>query len=52
MLLTGKIPFNGKSYKEIVYKNTKAKINFGFIEKMELEESTVDLLKAMLEKNP
>lgn len=28
MILTGKIPFNGNSYKEIVYKNMKAKIDF------------------------
>lgn len=28
MLLSSKIPFNGNSYKEIVYKNTKAKINY------------------------
>ena len=28
ILLTGKIPFNGMSYKEIVYKNMKAKIDF------------------------
>ena len=28
ILLTGKIPFNGMSYKEIVYQNMKAKIDF------------------------
>ena len=50
--LTGKIPFNGKSYKEIVYKNMKAKIDFSLPQKMKIAKDTLNLLKAMLEKNP
>jgi len=30
IILTGKIPFNGNSYKQIVYKNMKGLINFDF----------------------
>ena len=30
MILTGKIPFSGSSYKEIVQKNMRGKINFNF----------------------
>lgn len=30
MILTGRIPFNGSSYKQIVYKNMKGVINFDF----------------------
>ena len=30
IILTGKIPFNGKSYKQIVYKNMKGLINYDF----------------------
>ena len=48
MLLTGKIPFNGNSYKEIVYKNTKAKINYDIFKKLKISIVTIDLLKAML----
>lgn len=32
MILTGKIPFSGTSYKEIVQKNMRGKINFNFSE--------------------
>ena len=28
MLITGKVPFSGKSYKEIVYKNMKGDVDF------------------------
>jgi calcium-dependent protein kinase len=52
MLLSGKIPFNGNSYKEIVYKNTKAKINYDIFEKIDIKMCTLDLLKKMLMKNP
>ena len=52
ILLTGKIPFNGHSYKEIVYKNMKAKIDFELPKKMNISKKTLDLLRKMLEKDP
>lgn len=44
ILLTGKIPFNGVSYKEIVYKNMKAKIDFDIPRKIGVSNDTLDLL--------
>ena len=52
IILTGKIPFNGHSYKEIVYKNMKAKIDFNLPRKMKVSDDTLNLLMRMLEKDP
>ena len=38
IILTGKIPFNGHSYKEIVYKNMRAKIDFDLPKKMNISK--------------
>lgn len=48
MILCGKIPFGGKSYKEIVYKNMKALIDMDFPKKMNISKDTFALLDAML----
>ena len=40
MILCGKIPFNGNSYKEIVYKNMKAEIDMGIPKKMNISKET------------
>lgn len=52
ILLTGKIPFNGKSYKEIVYKNMKANIDFDIPRSMNISKDTINLLESMLQKDP
>lgn len=52
MILCGKIPFNGNSYKEIVYKNMKAEINMEIPKKMNISKETFKLLEAMLQKDP
>ena len=52
IILTGKIPFYGKSYKEIVYKNMKSKIDFDLPRKMKISKPTLNLLIWMLEINP
>ena len=52
ILLTGRVPFYGKSLKEIVKKNTEANINFAILKKENFSKSTISLLKGMLEKNP
>lgn len=52
ILLTGRVPFYGKSLKEIVKKNTEANIDFGILKKENFSKSTISLLKGMLEKDP
>lgn len=52
MILCGKIPFNGNSYKEIVYKNMKAEIDMEIPKKMNISKETFNLLAAMLQKDP
>lgn len=52
MILTGKIPFSGSSYREIVYKNMRSKIDFDLLKDMNISKQTIDLIKKMLEKDP
>lgn len=52
IILTGKIPFNGKSYKEIVMKNMKGVIDFDIPKNMNITPETFGLLKAMLQSDP
>ncbi len=48
IILTGKIPFYGSSYKEIVYKNMRSKIDFELPRSMKITKETLDLLQKML----
>ena len=53
MTLTGRMPFSGNTYKEIVAKNVECKPNFNFEEfDIEVSNETLDLLKKMLTKDP
>ena len=53
MILTGKIPFKGKNYSEIVSKNKKGFIDFSFLEdNKNYSIHTINLLKEMLAVNP
>lgn len=52
IILTGKLPFNGKSHSDIVYKNSKGKINFDKLKKNDIGVDTMNLLKWMLVKDP
>ena len=52
IILTGVVPFSGNSYKQIVYKNMKANIDFDIPRKMNFSKETIDLLEAMLERDP
>lgn len=53
MILTGAIPFNGTSYKQIVLKNMKGIVNFDFSKyNVKVSDETMDLLKKMLERDP
>ena len=36
IILSGKLPFNGASYKDIVYKNMRGKINFKVLESRDI----------------
>ena len=53
MILTGKIPFNGNSYREIVMKNMKGDVDFNPKSfDVFFTETTMSLLKGLLEKDP
>jgi serine/threonine protein kinase len=52
ILLTGKIPFQGTSYREIVYKNMHALVDFEIPRKMKISKQTMDLLLKMLTVDP
>jgi len=52
MLLNGKVPFYGKSYREIVYKNMKGDIDLPNKFLSFMSKETLDLLRKMLEKDP
>ena len=51
ILLTERSPFDGKSFREILQKNKKCKINFDH-KSLNSKSPAVDLLKMMLEKDP
>lgn len=51
ILLSGKLPFNGASYKDIVYKNMRGKINFKVFEDKNISGDTLNFLKKVLEVN-
>ncbi len=47
------MPFSGKSYKNIVEKNKKCKVDFDFDKfKIKVSKETMDLLRRMLAPNP
>lgn len=51
--LTGCAPFYGESYDDVVERNLKADLNYNFQEiNLTLQDSTMDLLKSLLEKDP
>ena len=52
ILLSGVVPFYGKSYEEIVKRNSEAVINFSFPGSGSMREATLDLLRRMLERDP
>jgi serine/threonine protein kinase len=52
LLLTGDIPFDSESYRDMVYLNTQGHIDFEIIEKMGVPDTIAFLIKKMLEKNP
>ena len=51
ILLTEKSPFDGSSFREILQKNKKCKINFAH-PRLDPKSMAFDLLKKMLEKDP
>ena len=52
LLLTGKSPFEGKSFQEILNKNKQCKIDFTHKSLKKVSGSAFDLLKKMLETDP
>lgn len=52
LLLTGKSPFEGKSFQEILNKNKQCKIDFSHKALKRVSTSAFDLLKKMLETDP
>lgn len=51
--MTGCAPFYGESYDDVVERNLKADLNYNFQEiNLTLQDSTMDLLKSLLEKDP
>lgn len=53
LILTGNIPFNGSSYKKIVMRNMSGLVNFDLTRYgISVSKETMNLLKALLEKNP
>ena len=51
--LTGCAPFYGESYDDVVERNLKADLNYNFQEiNLTLQDSTMDLLKSLLMKDP
>jgi len=50
--LTGKSPFEGKSFQEILNKNKQCKIDFSHKALKRVSTSAFDLLKKMLETDP
>lgn len=51
-MLTGKLPFDGEDFKEILKSNEEGVIDWTIPELQVLSQSTIQLLKSMLESNP
>ena len=52
IMLTGKSPFPGKTYNEVLKQNRECNINFETEECLKLSDSSRDLLIKLLDKNP
>ena len=52
ILLTGKSPFPGKTYNEVLTQNRACNIDFETEECLKLSQSSLDLLIRLLDKNP
>jgi serine/threonine protein kinase len=48
-MLTGRLPFEGKDYKEVLKKNENGVIDWNLPEVQELDNNTIEFLKSMLE---